>query len=145
MRFGPPLFWLGVSLWVGGLAALAVAAPVIFRSAPSRESAGLLFGQVLRSFGWVEMGCALLAAGGLALSWNRDFVRGGLLAAMMALLIVFLAWILPSMEALRPEIAASEPARARFQSLHRLSEHLYKLKLLAGLALILVSAWKPKS
>jgi hypothetical protein len=88
MKFGPPLFWLGVSLWVGGLAALALAAPTIFRTAPSRESAGLIFGNVLRSFSFVEIACAVLAVAGLALSWSRppvtiDWVRAGLLGLMI--------------------------------------------------------------
>jgi purine-cytosine permease-like protein len=146
MRLGPPLFWLGVSLWVGGLAALALAAPTIFRTAPSRESAGLIFGAVLRGFSKVEIVCALLAVAGMVLTWNRpaasvDLLRAGLLALMVAILIVVQVWIFPSLEALRPEMSASETARERFQSLHRISENLYKVTLLSGLALIVVTAW----
>lgn len=146
MRFGPPLFWLGISLWVGGLAALALAAPTIFRTAPTRESAGLIFGNVLRSFSWVEIACAILCGAGMALAWSRptaaiDQVRAGLLGMMIALLIVLQAWIVPSLESLRPQVATSDVVRAQFQKRHKLSELLYKAELLAGLSLIVISAW----
>jgi len=146
MKWGPPLFWLGASLWVGGLVALAVAAPVIFRTAPSREAAGEIFGNVLRAFSRVEMACALVAVAGLVLAWNRptvwhDLLRAGLLALMIAILVALQAWIVPAMEALRSQMAASESARERFQSLHKVSEFLYKTNVLAGLSLILVTAW----
>ena len=148
MKFGPPLFWLGASLWVGGLASLAVAAPVIFRTAPSREAAGLIFGAILRGFSRVEFVCALLAAAGLALSWSRpaltiDWIRAALLAVMIILLVVLHVGIVPTMETLRPQM--SDPSiRDRFQSLHRVSELLYKVNVIAGIALILVSAWGPR-
>lgn len=146
MRFGPPLFWLGVSLWVGGLAALALSAPTIFRTAPSRESAGLIFGNILRSFSRVEIACALLCGAGMVLAWSRpaaaiDQVRAGLLGVMVALLIVLQAWIVPSLESLRPQVATSETVRVQFQKRHQLSELLYKAELLAGLSLIVISAW----
>ena len=149
MKFGPPLFWLGVSLWAGGLAALALAAPTIFRTAPSRESAGLIFGNVLRSFSFVEIACAVLAVAGLALSWSRptitiDWVRAGLLGLMIVVLIALQAWIVPSMESLRSQMGTSDDARNRFQSLHKLSESLYKLSLLSGIALIVISAWSSR-
>ena len=150
MRAGAPLFWLGISLWVGGMAALAVAAPVIFKQAPNRETAGLIFGGVLRSFSRVEIGCAAVAFAGLTLSWQRpmptvELVRAGLLGFMILLLIALQVWIVPTMEHLRPDIAGSEAARGRFQSLHRVSETLYKVNLLTGLALIVVSAMARKS
>jgi len=149
MKFGPPLFWLGLSLWVGGLAALAVSAPTVFRNAPSRESAGLIFGSMLRSFSRVEIACALLAAAGLVLTWNRppstvDWIRAGLLALMIVILVGLQAWIVPTMEGLRSQMGDSEAARGRFQSLHRISEGLYKLSLLSGLALIVISAWSSR-
>lgn len=149
MKLGPPLFWLGVSLWVGGLAALALAAPTIFRTAPSRESAGLIFGNVLRSFSRVEIACAVLAVTGMVLTWSRpaatiDLVRAGLLALMIAVLIALQVWIVPSMESLRSQMGGSEVARGRFQSLHGLSESLYKLSLLSGIALIVISAWSSR-
>jgi hypothetical protein len=150
MRAGAPLFWLGISLWVGGLAALAVSAPVIFKLAPNRETAGLIFGGVLRSFSRVEIGCAAVAFAGLTLSWQRpmatvELVRAGLLVVMILLLIALQVWIVPAMEHLRPDMAGSEAARTRFQSLHRVSESLYKVNLLAGLALIVLSAVARKS
>ena len=150
MRFAPSLFWLGAGVWVGGLFALAiVAAPTIFRTAPSRESAGLIFGAVLRAFSKVEFACALLIAAGIFLTWprppaTRDFLRAALLAAMVAAWILVQAWIFPAMETLRPELAASESVRGRFQKLHKISEGLYAFNLCAGLALIVLSAWGPR-
>jgi hypothetical protein len=144
MKFGPPLFWLGVSLWVGGLAAMAIAAPTIFRTAPDRATAGAIFGNILRAFSRVEIVCALLAAAGMALSWQRptppvDWMRAVLLLFMIAVLIAMQVWIRPALDALLPGVG--ENPVEQFQRLHRVSEFLYKGSVIAGLALILSSAW----
>ncbi|HEU4334412.1 MAG TPA: DUF4149 domain-containing protein [Candidatus Eisenbacteria bacterium] len=146
MRIGPLLFWLGISVWVGGLAALGLAAPTIFRTAPSRESAGEIFAAVLRSFSRVEIVCALLAAGGMALTWKWplptiEWARAALLAIMFASLVILHAWLVPSMDELRPQIHTNEKSKRVFTARHRFSEGLYKAELLAGLALIALSAW----
>lgn len=145
MRFGPPIFWLAVSLWVGGLASLAIAAPVIFRTAPSREEAGLIFGAILRAFSRAEFLFASLAVVGLILTWKQRsmlvVVRAGLLGLMIVVLLVLQLWLVPALESIRPTMAGDESARARFQALHKWSEHLYKVNVFAGVALIVLSAW----
>jgi hypothetical protein len=145
MKAGPPLFWLAVSLWVGGLASLAIAAPVIFKTAPSRETAGLIFGSILRAFSKAEFIFAVLAVLGMNLAWNGrstvNLVRAGLLGLMIVVLVVLHAWLVPTMETIRPGIAGNPEAHQRFQSLHKLSETLYKVNVFAGVALIVLSAW----
>ena len=147
MRVGSLLFWLGISVWVGGLAALGVAAPAIFRAAPSRETAGEIFASVLRTFSRVEIVCALLAIAGLVLAWRRplpamEWVRAGLLGVMVAVLVLLQAWLVPSMDELRPRIHENEKAKLVFTARHRVSETLFKSQLIAGLALIALSAWR---
>lgn len=144
MKFGPPLFWLGVCLWVGGVAAMAIAAPTIFRTSPDRASAGVIFGSMLRSFAKVEIVCALLTAVGMALSWQRptpqvDWIRAVLLLFMIGVLLAMQVWIRPALDAWLP--AVGDSPREEFQSLHRVSELLYKCNVIAGLALIVISAW----
>ena len=149
MRVWTVVFWLGISVWVGGLAALGVAAPTIFRTAPSRETAGEIFGAVLRSFSRVEIVCAFLAAAGMVMTWKRplpatEWVRAALLAVMIAMLVILHAWLVPSMDELRPQIHTNEKSKLIFTARHRFSEGLYKAELLAGLALIALSAWSSR-
>lgn len=147
-------YFLALALWVGGLAALSlVAAPVVFKTAPSRPVAGEIFGSVLRTFGYVEMGCAaLLAVSSIVLglrSPEEGWVKGlrlTLVGLMLLLLMTYALGIHPAMAQERarvPEFASlaeGDPRRARFDRLHRWSVRLVGANLLIGTALLLLSA-----
>jgi uncharacterized membrane protein len=151
MKWAPLAFWPAMVLWTGGLAVLAlIVAPTVFRQAPDRETAGAIFGASLRAFGWIEIGAAVLASAGVALALcadrtPRQWTRAGLLAAMILVLAVLQAWILPTMRDLQSAMGPDGPERARFQRLHKVSEKLYGVNLMLGLALIGLTAWPPRS
>lgn len=151
MKWAPLAFWPAMVLWTGGLAALAlIVAPAVFRQAPDRETAGAIFGASLRAFGWIEIGAAVLASTGVALALAADrtprqWTRAGILAAMIVILAILQAWILPTMRELQARMESDGPERASFQRLHQVSEKLYGVNLLLGLALIGLTAWPPRS
>ncbi len=142
-----------IGLWVGGLAALSLAvAPIVFRTAGSRHLAGTIFGSVLRTFGWIELGLAAAAAACFALSHpsgRTDWARGGMLAIMLCLLAAYSFGTNPAIAELRPQCGsfdrepasdAERAARSRFDRLHAWSVRLVAANILVGLALLAASA-----
>ena len=144
---------LGMTVWVGGIVALgAIAAPVLFRRLP-RPEAGALFGPMLRIFEKVSLAAAILAvAGAAAMAWIGGqhanlwvVVRYVALAGMCVLLFAANILVHPAIRTVqdanpgisqRPE---TDPARARFQSLHKLSERLMTGQLVLGLVVLFFS------
>ena len=143
-RIAGAVYALALTVWVGGLATLAlVVAPAAFGNAP-RETAGTIFGAALHVFNRVELVCALLCI--LAAYVARPSPPTRLFAFRMALLALMTCvvaaigfWLLPTMDSVR-SIAPS-----RFESLHTLSEKLYGTNLLAGLAIVVLGALEKPS
>lgn len=147
-------YFLALALWVGGIAALSwVAAPAVFKTAPSRPVAGEIFGSVLRAFGYVEMACAaVLAVSAIVLGWRSPeegwikATRLVLVGLMVALLMTYALGVHPAMAQERARVAdfaaraEGDPARARFDRLHRWSVRLVGTNLLIGIALLVFSA-----
>ena len=96
------LFWLAVCVQLGGMVALAMAAPVIFRTTeqlqvkttalPShmdqaKQVGGEIFGNILEVFGSVEWVCVgIMAVGAIAQMWLGS-VEGGWMWARKVLLL----------------------------------------------------------
>ncbi len=133
IRTGRFLFWTAMIAWVGGLAVLAfVVAPVTFRTAPSREIAGTIFGRILWAFNKVEFGCAAAAFAGALLMMHRppskrDWLRPALVLVMAGIVAAIGFWLLPSMD------AARGVSPGRFDELHALSTKLYGATILTGI------------
>ncbi len=142
---------LGLSVWLGGIVALgAIAAPVLFRRLP-RTEAGALFGPMLRVFEKVSLGAAIATvAGAAAKGWlggqnanvwivSRDVALG----VMVLLLLAANFGVHPAIRRLQeatPGIGAlpeTDPARARFQRMHKLSERMMSAQLFLGLVVLL--------
>ena len=148
IRIAHAAYFLALAVWVGGLLALtAVVAPTVFRLAPSRSAAGAIFGPTLRTFGYVEMACAGVVAVCSIYLWRAapregwvEGVRLGLVALMVLLLFVHVLGIAPAMA---QEQGAAD--RTRFDTLHRWSVRVVGATLLAGLALLVLSAATVKS
>jgi uncharacterized membrane protein len=154
IRAAHVLYWVGLSVWVGGLSTLSfVVAPLVFRNAPSRSAAGAIFGAVLRGFGFVEMVCAaLVVAASVVLHKGEpresplEVARLALVAIMVALLFSYVLGVNPAIAAERDRIARfdslpeGDPAKERFDRLHRWSVRLVGANLLAGWALLILSA-----
>ncbi|MBI2931647.1 MAG: DUF4149 domain-containing protein [Planctomycetes bacterium] len=156
LRFLHSALILTAALWIGGLAALAfVVAPIVFRTAGSRELAGTIFGTILRTFTWVEVVLALIAAVSMAvfLILSRppaplDWARAGLLSALI-LLLVGTMFVNSAAAETRPQCgsfdrepatAAEGEARVRFDRLHSWSVRLVGTQLLVGGLLLALSA-----
>ncbi len=152
---------LALVVWVGALVAAGVfVAPAIFgvlqaeAGAAGRELAGAAFGEVLRR---------VLLAGDMAgvvmlvsMTILRLFgpkpvsygIRALLLGAMLAANVYTAHRLLPEAESLRRDIngpmasvAATDPRRVRFDSLHYLSTMIVTGMALAGIA---VAAWEAR-
>ncbi len=139
-------------LWVGGLFSLTIlAAPAIFQTAPSRESAGRTFGLILKRFHRLGWGCgaAILLAGGIRYTGRADnqlyfaeYTRY-LLDLLMLGLSLYTGLILSGrLEKLRARMAEGvdrvgkdDPRRVEFNRLHRQSTGLTAFLLLLGLAM----------
>lgn len=142
---------LGMAIWVGGIVALgAIAAPTLFRRLP-RPEAGALFSPMLRIFEKVSLGAAVLAVTGAA---AKAFIGGQnlnvwallryvSLFVMCVLLFAATSLVHPAIRKVQeanPGISAlpeTDPARARFQMLHKLSERLMMGQLAFGLVVLL--------
>ena len=153
----PNLFYMTVSfvyhvalaLWIGGAIALgALTAPELFRRLP-RSDAGGIFGPILRRFSRVRLGAivvALIAAGVKHVLWERHTSspwitgRWALLAQLSAIVLYEIGYLEPVMGRLRGRMQGeNDPARAEFMRLHKRSEGLMKLSLLAALAAVFLA------
>ena len=146
---------LTMSVWVGGLVFFAfVLAPTAFHRLPVHE-AGLVVGESLRIFDYLELGCGVLflAATALLSRGVEMRIKGRyemelLLALAMILGTGYLAWnVLPAMDQDQRQaggdiqlVEATNPARLHFERLHKRSEKTAGTVLLLGLAaLFLIS------
>jgi uncharacterized membrane protein len=139
----PNLFYMTVSfvyhvalaLWIGGAIALgALAAPELFRRL-QRAEAGAIFGTILRRFSRIRLGAilvALLAAGVKHVEWERH-ASSPWIAARWVLLALLSAIVLYEIGYLEPAMGR---ARTEFMRLHRRSEALMKVSVLAALGAV---------
>lgn len=126
------LIRFSLALWVGGTLVVVIAAPVIFRSLPSRDQAGVVFGEILRRFEIVKQVLSLA----LVIGIFATLERGGRLAgppvvAAVAIFFaiatnVYLAMVLrPRMKYFQMKVgsfdgaAPDDPWKSRFDRLHR--------------------------
>lgn len=148
---------LALSVWVGGLATIIVAAMSVFQElSTNRELAGKIVGAILSNFRRVELVCAaaVFFGAGFLLSrpiTRRDMARLVLAALMAAIYGGYAIWVAPKMASLRAEITSfdlppdRDPSAARraFQSLHQLYSGLSLANLVIGVCLW--SIWKRPS
>jgi len=141
-----------LAVWVGGTVLVAIAAPVVFREAGSRDRGGAIFGEILRRFEAVKhvLSLALVIA---VFATLETGVRptGAALAAAIAIFVaiatnVYLAMVLrPRMKYFQMKVgsfdsaAADDPWRARFDRLHRRGTRVTMLG--AAAALIGLVLW----
>jgi formate hydrogenlyase subunit 4 len=153
MRLARALFGVEVlayALWLGGMVAIALTAPVVFQVVPSRDLAGRVFGGVLaRLFPLIYVcGALILVAGAVHVARARALTRSslaryGLVAVMLAVAVYTGVVVLGEMQTIQaalPGPIESLPldagARARFDSLHKLSERLMGLDVVLALLLL---------
>jgi len=123
-----------LALWVGGTLTVVLAAPVVFRTIPSRDVAGAVFGEILRRFEAVKQALSLLLVIGVFVNLERGGgLEGRSIPAAIAIFLaiatnVYLAMVLrPRMNYFRMKVGSFDdapvdnPWRLRFDRLHRRS------------------------
>lgn len=147
LPFAAMLEILAITIWTGGLTALSfIAAPAIFQTASSRESAGRTFGLILKRFHWVAYGCGavILLAGLVRWAGSYRMHAAEVVRYIVALLMLGLTLysgliVLRKVEKLHAALAdgakKDDPRRAEFNGLHRRATTLMAFNVLLGFAL----------
>jgi hypothetical protein len=141
---------LAWALWLGGMVAIALVAPVLFQQIGSRDLAGRVFGGVLARLFPLVYVCAvtLLGAGAVRLVrighvTRLDVARYGLALLMLAIAGYVGVAVLGEMQVIQAGMAGpietlptTAPERLRFNDLHKLSERLMGVDVALGLLLL---------
>ena len=149
------LYVVALVLWVGGLVvAGALVAPSVFgvlqawHASEGRVLAGQVFGEVLLRLTWLSyvMGGIMF----ITLTLHRLLgarpvkygIRVGIMAVMLTLMMVTGFWLIPQVDAIQAgvkgpvaELADTDPRRVEFNRLHGLSNMLFAITAIGGLAL----------
>ena len=149
------LYVVALVLWVGGLiVAGAIVAPSVFgvlqawNESQGRVLAGQVFGEVLMRLTWLSYAMGVIMF--VALTLHRLLgarpvkygIRVGIMGVMLLMMIVTGFYVIPQVDALQAQVtgpmsalAAGDPRRVEFDGLHRLSNILFSITALGGLAL----------
>ena len=149
------LYVVALVLWVGGLiVAGALVAPSVFgvlqawHASEGRVLAGQVFGEVLLRLTWLSyaMGAVMF----VTLTLHRLLgarpvkygIRVGIMGVMVTMMMVTGLWLIPQVDAIQAgvtgpvaELADTDPRRAEFNRLHGLSNILFAITAVGGLAL----------
>ena len=149
------LYVVALVLWVGGLiAAGALVAPAVFgvlqawNESEGRVLAGQVFGEVLLRLTWLSyvMGAVMF----VALTLHRLLgarpvkygIRVGIMGVMLVMMLVTGFYLIPEVDAIQAQVAGpvaeladTDPRRLEFNRLHGLSNILYSITAIGGLAL----------
>lgn len=149
------LYVVALVLWVGGLVSAGVlVAPSVFgvlqawNAAEGRVLAGLVFGDVLRRLTWLSYAMAFIMF--VTLTLHRLLgarplkygIRVGIMTLMLLMMMAMGFYIIPEVNAIQAEVsgsvtqlAATDLRRVEFDRLHGLSNILFSITALGGLAL----------
>jgi hypothetical protein len=149
------LYVVALVIWVGGLiVAGALVAPSVFgvlqtwNAAQGRVLAGQVFGEVLLRLTWLSyaMGTVMF----VALTLHRLLgarpvkygIRVGIMGVMLVMMLVTGFYLIPGVEAIQAQVAGpvaelpdTDPRRLEFDRLHGLSNILFAITAIGGLAL----------
>jgi hypothetical protein len=140
---------VALALWIGGTVFLGVlAAPIIFREAPSRTFAGALTGAMVEGFAWIKLGAMSVLAAGAWVRYGRWEVWNGWIGARFALIASACSLELVATFLVGPRILATRaamkeagldfdrdvdhPLRKKFRRLHGAAMGLQSLAALAA-------------
>lgn len=149
------LYVVALVLWVGGLVvAGALVAPSVFgvlqawNQSQGRVLAGQVFGEVLLRLTWLSylMGGIMFITLTLHRLLGARPVKYGIRVGIMALMLVMMMttgfYLIPQVEAIQAEVSGpvaelldTDPRRVQFNRLHGLSNILFSITALGGLAL----------
>jgi hypothetical protein len=134
-----------LALWVGGTLLAVLAAPVVFRQIASRDTAGAVFGEILRRFEAVKHGLSmtLVISVFVRLEQQRELAGSDVVGAIAIFVAVatnvYLAMVLrPRLNYFRMKVGSfdaalpDDPWRLRFDRLHRRSTRVLVLGWIAA-------------
>ncbi len=134
-----------LALWVGGSLLVVLVAPVVFRQIASRDTAGAVFGEVLRRFEAVKhvLSLLLVVSVFVRLEQQRELAGSGVVEAIAIFVAVatnvYLAMVLrPRLNYFRMKVGSfdaalpDDPWRLRFDRLHRRSTRVLVLGWIAA-------------
>lgn len=140
---------LSLTIWIGGLIFFPVVAQICFSVLPSPHLAGLVVRNSLIALHWMGMGAGVVF---VTCSFAENRLRHGRFSAfrpshsliflMLALTAISQFSIIPRMDELRTSageigsLAANDPTRAQFDSLHAWSTRIEVFVLLLGLIVL---------
>ena len=149
------LYVVALVLWVGGLiVAGALVAPSVFgvlqtwNETQGRVLAGQVFGDVLIRVTWLSYAMGTIMF--VTLTLHRLLgarpvkygVRVGIMAVMLLMMVATGFWLIPEVNAIQAQVsgpvsalADADPRRVEFNRLHGLSNILYSITAIGGLAL----------
>jgi uncharacterized membrane protein len=149
------LYVVALVLWVGGLiTAGALVAPSVFgvlqawNETQGRELAGQVFGEVLLRLTWLSYAMAGIMF--ITLTLHRLLgarpvkygIRVGIMGLMLVLMMYIGFYLLPGVDAIQAQVQgpvsslpAADPLRVEFDRLHGLSNILFSITAIGGLAL----------
>lgn len=149
------LYVVALVIWVGGLvAAGALVAPSVFgvlqawNAEEGRVLAGRVFGEVLLRLTWLSY--AAFAVMFVTLTLHRLLgarplkygVRVGIMAAMLVMMLAIGFYVIPQVNAIQAAVsgpvsalADTDARRVEFDRLHGLSNILFSMTVIGGLAL----------
>lgn len=149
------LYVVALVLWVGGLvSAGALVAPSVFgvlqawNASEGRVLAGQVFGEVLRRLTWLSYAMAFIMFMTLTLHRLlgarplRYGIRVGIMTVMLLMMMAMGFYIIPEVNAIQAQVggpvsqlAETDLRRLEFDRLHGLSNILFSITALGGLAL----------
>jgi len=143
-KLSEALWFVAITLWVGGLWAIGyIAAPVLFSSLGDRQLAGLVAGKLFSLIGWIGLGSAAYLLLFLLVRQGGQLFKGAVFWLVLSMAVLVAAsqfGIQPLMaqlkaDALPREVMASV-LRDRFAAWHGISSILYLVQSLLGLWLV---------
>lgn len=138
---------LSVTLWVGGMWMLGyVVVPVLFKTLPDRQLAGMVAGQLFTLLAYIGIACALY----LLLFQLQQFGRAALRRSAFRITVAMLLLVLIGQFVLQPILAdlkvqalpldvMNSALAAQFKTWHAVSGVIYLIQSLLGIALVLAS------
>ena len=149
------LYVVALVLWVGGLiVAGALVAPSVFgvlqawNQSEGRVLAGQVFGEVLLRLTWLSYAMAVIMF--VTLTLHRLLgarpvkygVRVGIMGVMLVMMMATGFYVIPQVNAIQAQVKgpvsaleATDPLRVEFDRLHGLSNILFSITAIGGLAL----------
>ncbi len=148
-RINQLFFLLALSVWIGGIFAVAVAAPIIFRFASTRLQAGRIVDETLRKINELKLmgaGVLLVTSAADYVKWQEDFdgalaARYALLGATAALAGVTAWAVTPRLHRLNRELEGLDRQRmsgnrAQFARVHRVNSTVTTLELCCAISVL---------